>query len=134
MSETTNYHLYLTDDNTTRFLDWRNAINGTSDSNMIKIDTALSGKADSSQYLNKTLSANGWIASGSIFVQDIEIEGLTAEQNGIIGVSHNVSEEQLEAVRGAGMFIIQQSPGILTIALDGEVPVCDIPVVIILLG
>ena len=79
MSETTNYHLYLTDDNTTRFLDWRNAINGTSDSNMIKIDTALSGKADSSQYLNKTLSANGWIASGSIFVQDIEIEGLTAE-------------------------------------------------------
>lgn len=134
MSETTNYHLYLTDDNTTRFLDWRNAINGTSDSNMIKIDTALSGKADSSQYLNKTLSANGWIASGSIFVQDIEIEGLTAEQNGIIGVSHNISEEQLEAVRGAGMFIKQQASGILTIALDGEVPVCDIPVVIILLG
>lgn len=134
MSETTNYHLYLTDDDTTRFLDWRNAMNGTEDSNMIKIDEALSEKADSSQALMKTLSANGWTASGSVYMQDIKIDGLTAEQNGIIGVAQNITEEQLEATREAGMFISQQSNGVLTIALDGELPACDIPVVIILLG
>lgn len=41
MSETSNYKLYITDDNTERFLDWRNKMNGVSDSNMTKIDTIL---------------------------------------------------------------------------------------------
>ena len=38
---TTNYNLYLEDDSTTRFLDWRQKMNGSGDSNMVKIDTAL---------------------------------------------------------------------------------------------
>lgn len=134
MSETTNYHLYLTDDESTRFIDWREKMNGTKDSNMIKIDKALSEKADNSQALTKTLFANRWDAFGSVFRQDIEIPGLTAEQNGIIGVAQNITEEQLESVREAGMYINQQTDNVLTIALDGEVPACDIPVVIILLG
>lgn len=134
MSETANYHLPLTDDSSTRFLDWREAINGTTDSAMIRIDTALSEKADNSQALSKTLYADQWAASGSVFLQDIAIDGLTAEQNGIIGVAQNLTEEQLEATREAGLYISQQSDGSLTIALDGEVPSCDIPVVIILLG
>lgn len=134
MSETTNYHLYLTDDDTTKFLEWREAMNGTSDSNMIKIDNALSEKADNSKAISKTLLSSGWVSSGSTFRQDIEIEGLTADQNGIIGVAQNISDEQLEATREAGMYVSQQAAGVLTISLDGEVPSCDIPVLIILLG
>ena len=38
MSETTNYGLYISDDNTERFIDWRGKINGEADSNMTKID------------------------------------------------------------------------------------------------
>ncbi len=46
MSETTNYKLHLTDDESEPFLDWRKAINGTENSNMVKIDAALGGKQD----------------------------------------------------------------------------------------
>ncbi len=46
MSETTNYKLHLTDDGSEPFLDWRKAINGTENSNMVKIDAALGGKQD----------------------------------------------------------------------------------------
>ena len=134
MSETARYHLYLTDDSNTKFLEWREKINGTNDSNMIKIDNALAEKADGSQALLKTLYADQWEADGSIFQQEIAIDGLTEDQNGIIGVAQNITLEQLEATREAGLYIRQQSDGSLTIALDGEVPVCDIPVIIILLG
>ena len=41
MSETPNYGLYLEDDASARFQVWREKINGTDNSNMVKIDTAL---------------------------------------------------------------------------------------------
>jgi len=47
MATTTNYGLYLTDDALTKFIDWRNLMNGTGDSNMVKIDAILKEKADS---------------------------------------------------------------------------------------
>lgn len=138
MSETTNYHLYLTDDSSTKFLDWRNKMNGTEDSNMIKIDNALAdmqgNKAALSQAIAKTLYASQWVASGSVCTQDITIDGLTAEQNGVIGTAQNLTELQIETVRAAGLYISNQGDGFLTIASDGETPTCDIPVVIILLG
>ena len=49
---TTNYNLYLEDDSTTRFLDWRKKMNGTDNSNMVKIDAALGEKANSSVAVN----------------------------------------------------------------------------------
>lgn len=134
MSETENYGLYLTDDSNTRFLDWRNKINGTEDSNMIKIDNALAGKAAMSQAITETLFANKWVTSGSICTQNINIDGLTAEQNGVIGTAQNLTELQIETVRAAGLYISNQGNGFLTIASDGETPSCDIPVLIILLG
>lgn len=134
MSETKNYHLYLTDDSNTRFLDWRNAMNGPTDSNMEKIDTALSEKADSSRAIVITLQASRWASEGSVSTQELTIEGLTAEQNGVIGAAQNLTEEQMDSVRAAGLYISEQRDGSLTIASDGEVPSCDIPVVLILLG
>lgn len=138
MSETTNYHLYITDDSSTKFLDWRNKINGTEDSNMVKIDSALAEmqekKAVLSQAISKILYASQWVVSGSVCTQDIAIDGLTAEQNGVIGTAQNLTELQIETVRAAGLYISNQGDGFLTIASDGETPTCDIPVIIILLG
>lgn len=134
MSETKNYHLYLTDDSNTRFLDWRNAMNGPTDSNMEKIDAALSEKADSSRAIVITLQASRWASEGSVSTQELTIEGLTAEQNGVIGAAQNLTEGQMDSVRAAGLYISEQRDGSLTIASDGEVPSCDIPVVLILLG
>ena len=107
MSETTNYHLPLTDDDQTRFLDWRNSINGPGDSAMKKIDTVLSEKADNSRAITITLYADKWVNEGTISTQELLIEGL---------------------------YINEQKEGALTIASDGETPPCNIPVVLILLG
>ncbi len=130
MNETKNYQLQTAENEKTRFLDWRQAM----DANMFRIDSVLADKADNSRAIIETLHADQWTQSGSVFTQVITIEGLTPEQNGLIGMAQNVSEGQLEAVRSAGLYISQQSEGSLTIASDGETPSCDIPVVIILLG
>ncbi len=42
MSETSNYNLYICDDYNVHFLEWRDKINGSDNSNMVKIDAALS--------------------------------------------------------------------------------------------
>lgn len=60
MSETTNYKLHLTDDSSERFQDWRNAMNGPDDSNMVKIDTALGEKANSSVSVAAVLLSTAW--------------------------------------------------------------------------
>ena len=46
MAKTPNYVLYITDDSSERFIDWREKMNGTEDSNMLIIDEALAQKAD----------------------------------------------------------------------------------------
>ena len=133
MSETTNYKLYLTDSNTEHFQDFREKLCGQDDSNMIKIDNALFEKAAHSKVIQTKLDHEKWQSEGVIMTQDVAVEGLTAEQNGIIGVSQDVTTEQLEAVRMAGLYVNGQSEGTITIALDGDTPYCDIPVTIILL-
>ena len=60
MSNTPNYNLYLTDDSSTRFQEWRNQMNGTENSNMVKIDAALGEKANSSVAINTNLLATDW--------------------------------------------------------------------------
>lgn len=46
MATTPNYNLYITNDSSERFIDWREKINGTANSNMVIIDTVLAQKAD----------------------------------------------------------------------------------------
>lgn len=93
MSETSNYGLYITDDSTERFVDWRSKMNGVSDSNMTKIDTILGEKANSSQAVTTTLLANAWTGVDSPFMQQIDVDGLTASQNGTISVAHSATAE-----------------------------------------
>lgn len=134
MSETTNYGLYLTDDSSEKFLDWREKMNGTTDSNMIKIDAALGEKADSSVVVNATLSADNWAGAAAPFTQELAVDGLKASQNGTISVAHSATAEQREIAREAMLSVIGQEEGKLIIAADGELPEKDIPVYIILLG
>lgn len=134
MSETANYQLYLTDDDSTLFKEWREKINGTDNSNMVKIDTALAGKAQRSAIVNATLTAGGWTGDTAPFQQVIAIDGLTAEQNGSASLAQNVSAEQLSAAKAASMRVSAQGEGTLTITADGDKPAVDIPIVVILLG
>lgn len=135
MSDTTvNYGLYITDDSSERFLEWRTKMNGTENSNMVKIDTALGEKANSSVLVSATLLASAWTGVDSPFTQDITVTGLTATQNGTISVAHNATFEQREMAREAMLSVVGQEDGKLTIAADGEMPDIDIPVYIILLG
>lgn len=134
MSETTNYGLYVTDNSAERFLDWRTKMNGTENSNMVKIDAALGTKADSSVPVTTTLLANAWTGIDSPFMQEIAVDGLTATQNGVISVSHDATAEQRDMAREAMLSVVGQEDGKLIIAADGEMPDIDIPVYIILLG
>ena len=135
MSDTTaNYGLYITDDSSERFLEWRTKMNGTENSNMVKIDAALGEKANSSVLVSATLLASAWTGIDSPFTQDITVTGLTATQNGTISVAHNATFEQREMAREAMLSVVGQEDGKLTFAADGEMPDIDIPVYIILLG
>lgn len=134
MSETKNCKLHLTDDNTERFRDWRNAMNGPDNSNMIKIDNALGKKANSSVAVSAVLVSTAWAGVTPPFTQTLVVEGLTATQNGTISVAHNATAEQREIAREAMLSVIGQEEGGLLIAADGEMPERDIPVYIILLG
>jgi len=134
MSETTNYKLHLTDDSSERFQDWRNAMNGPDDSNMVKIDTALGEKANSSVSVAAVLLSMAWAGINPPFTQTLVVEGLTATQNGTISVAHNATSEQREIAREAMLSVVGQEEGKLLIAADGELPERDIPVYIILLG
>ena len=133
MSATKNYDLALTDNDQTKFKEWRESINGNSNSNMEKIDTALGEKANLSVAINAVLLMSAW-SDDSPYVQTISVEGLTADQNGIITIGQNITTEQLQDVVAADMRISDQADGSLTVTAYGDKPTRDIPVTIILLG
>lgn len=112
----------------------------TPDDGALYIDSSESGEnkrirvtspgSGGSSAVYSTLLASGWENSQ----QTISVAGVTAETNGVIGVTHDITDEQLTACSTAGLYICGQGNDYLTIALNGDTPACDIPVVIILLG
>ena len=134
MSETTNYGLHLTDNSSERFQDWREKMNGTNGSNMIKIDVALGEKANKSVAITTTLMTSAWAGIEAPFTQELSITGLAAEQNGEISIAHNATPLQRDIARSALLAVTGQSEGKLMIVADGELPEQDIPVSIILFG
>lgn len=77
-----------------------------------------------------TLLSSGW-SSGE---QTLQISGVTAESNGVIGLSQSISDAEIEAAKNAELYVCGQGTGTITIAAYGETPTQDIPVVVILLG
>lgn len=75
-----------------------------------------------------TLTAGNWINKQ----QTITVGEIKADQNGIISTSQAITNDQLEAVKNADISVSSQNEGSLTLTAKGEVPACDIPVVILL--
>lgn len=82
-------------------------MNGTENSNMVKIDAALGEKANSSVAINTTLLASAWVGVDAPYTQTLTISGLTASQNGTISVAHNATAEQREIAREAMLSVTE---------------------------
>ncbi len=134
MSETANYGLYVTDDSSEMVIDVRKKVFGETNSNMTKIDNILAQKAENSRYIDTVLKASAWIGSDSLVTQTLTIDALTDLQNGIINISQNISREQFEEACAAKLYVSGQENGRLTISVAGQIPSCDIPVTLILIG
>lgn len=134
MSKTPNYDLFVTDDAGTKFKDWREQMASESNSNMVKIDAALSGKAEQSRSVEITLTADGWIGDAAPFSQQVAVANLKADTNGSITIASGATAEQRAAVRKAQLSIAAQADGLLTLNCDGKKPTVDIPAVVVLLG
>lgn len=64
--------------------------------------------------------------------QTIAVNGLTEGTNGTIGISQDITPEQMDAAHNAMLYACGQGKNTLTIAVYGETPTCDIPVTVIL--
>ena len=78
--------------------------------------------------VDKVLTVSAWSDSR----QSIAISGLTAEQNGVVGLSQSVSLQEREAAETASLYVCGQEDGSFTVAIGGDKPTCDIPITVIL--
>ena len=88
------------------------------------------GAAKASESILATLAADGWTNN----TQTVAIEGMTAEKNGIAGLTMNATTEEINAAAGAKLQVTEQAEGTITISALGSVPAIDIPIVITLMG
>lgn len=117
---------YFTPDNGGLYID--SEVDG--EQKRVRVRGPGSGEGGPSSAVFGTLRADAWDGGQ----QRLSVDGLAADQNGVIGVTHDITDEQLTACSEGGLFICGQGEGYLTIALSGDTPSCDIPVVVILLG
>lgn len=94
-----------------------------------KVDNLPGVTGEISRSVDTTLTVAGWEDNRQI----VEIEGLTANQNGVVGLSHDISTAERETVASAELYICGQADGSFTVAYGGEKPIYDIPITLILL-
>ena len=94
-----------------------------------EILSAISSKSDHSTSVSATLTSSGW-SNGS---QTLSISNLKSTQNGMIGLAQSATKEQLSAAMEAKLRIAAQTDGAITIAADGTIPPCDIPVTLVMM-
>lgn len=90
-------------------------------------------KANKSFALTGTLLASAW-SDTAPYSQVLTIQGVTANTNGIIGVSDVATRSQYEVAASANLRKIAQSTNTVTIMAYGEKPTIDIPIEIIVMG
>lgn len=135
MSVTPNYALQLHSNTSTRFKQFREDISGETDSNMIKIDTALGEKADKSISVNVTLQASAWTGEAAPYEQIVSVAGISgAQQNGFITISKDATDEQNAAAVAAVISVTDQQKDQMTLSCSGVKPSIDIPAMIILIN
>lgn len=109
MSETKNYGLYLESDGNTRFQDWRERMNGETDSNMVKIDAALGEKADKT-YVKRA------------FVSDVEPRNISDGETWLMLMENNVQTAQSVQIShciGITLYADQWTDRMQTISVAG---------------
>lgn len=109
----------------------------TPDNNGFYIDaTTLSGEqrrfhvnAASITPVTVTLPANGW-SNGK---QTVNVTGVTASTDGVVGLQEAVSDAAFAAAQEAALHLTAQASGTVTITVMGEtIPTVDIPIVFLL--
>ncbi len=87
----------------------------------------------SSKSLDITLPAAGW-SSTAPYTQTLAAEGVTANSNGLFGLSPTATAEQRRVAREGIISLSAQSEGQITVVADGYKPTADIPVTLVILG
>lgn len=133
--DTTNHYAYIQNADTNKYLENNKVpttrkVNGKELSEDITITAADVGAASGSTSVNATLTARGW----SSFKQTISVPNLGATQNGIVGLAQSATSTQRKSAREAGLNVVAQAAGSLTIEVDGYLPTVDIPITVILMG
>ena len=94
-----------------------------------KVENLPGISGEISRSVNATLTVAGWENNRQI----VEIGGLTANQNGVVGLSQDISTAERETVASAELYICGQADGSFTVAYGGDKPTYDIPITLILL-
>lgn len=95
MSQTTNYGLYLNDDSSQKFKEWRDQINGPVDSNMIKIDTALKELADEAATVPVQDTAPEGAETYDLWI-DTSVDGNSTAAGGVTSVNGQKGDVVIE--------------------------------------
>jgi len=82
-----------------------------------------------SKAVDIVVPANGWVN----YQQTVNVTGLIAAQNFLIGLADTATEEMRDAAADAIISVIGQSEGNITLKVNGIVPEVDIPMQIITL-
>lgn len=98
--------------------------------NGLWVDVSAATAGGKSKAVYVLLQANAWTAGQ----QTVTVPGLTKDQNGSVGLVHEVTSAQFEAAVNAILYPCHQENGELTIAAYGDKPAIDIPAVVILLN
>lgn len=111
----------------------------TEDDDGIYLDTVSNGKQVRKQLnesstgvgvkvIDITLLDSAWDNN----TQTVVVEGITETSNGIVGLAQNIDTDELEAVKAAGLTLIAQNEDSLTFSASGDVPTCNISIVLVL--
>lgn len=101
------------------------------------ITAALAKKAVKSVAVTVTATAAGWTDAGPSgpYTQTVNVTGVTASNNIIVGLASSATAQQRAAARDAAMSATAQGAGTITITCDGSsAPTVDLPVAVIILG
>lgn len=77
-----------------------------------------------------TLTASKWSGTKAPYVQTVTVSGVTASDNGIVGLANSVTDEQYQAAISGLLIKTAQAANSLTIKAYGVKPEVDIPILV----
>lgn len=98
--------------------------------NIKKLNSEIETKAAVSVTVPVIIPFNGWIDGEN----EIPVNGITADTNGVIGCSSEITDAQLVSAKIAELSVSGQRDGYIKIKASGTIPDVDIPAVITIFG